>query len=233
MTLLTACQEAAIELNQTEPSAIFASTDKFAKELRVQANRSVVAIMKAYDWQTLLTRATITGDSSETSFALPSDYDRMAMKTNLASSASNIDLVKATDLDQWDYFQNHMSTTVPGYWMILGGRMQINPAPANGVVHSYYYISRNAVSDAATTPTYKAAFTADADLLRLPERLLTLSIIWRWRAMKRMEYAEDMKNFEIALSEEVTSDKGSRILVAGRQRVPYNVRNAYPGPLGP
>jgi hypothetical protein len=141
MTFLSVCQDAAIELSQTEPQSVFSTTDTFAKELRVQANKSAVAIMKAYDWQALTKRATITGDSVLTSFDLPDDYDRMAMKTNLASSASNIDLVKATDLDQWDYFQNHLSTTVPGYWMILGGELQVSPAPGTGVVHSYYYIS--------------------------------------------------------------------------------------------
>jgi hypothetical protein len=119
-----------------------------------------------------------------------------------------------------------MSTTVPGYWMVLGGEVQIRPAPGSGVVHSYYYISKNIVSG------NKAAFTADTDTFVLPERLLTLSIIWRWRAMKRLEYAEDMANFNIAFAEETTADKGSRVLVAGRQRVPYNVKTAYPGPLG-
>jgi hypothetical protein len=226
MTVLSVCQEAAIELSQTEPQSVFSTTDTFAKELRVQANKSAVAIMKAYDWQALTKRATITGDGSDMSFPLPDDYARMVLKTNLASSASNIDLVKARDLDQWDYFQNHMSTTVPGYWMVLGGEVQIRPAPGSGVVHSYYYISKNIVSG------NKAAFTADTDTFVLPERLLTLSIIWRWRAMKRLEYAEDMANFNIAFAEETTADKGSRVLVAGRQRVPYNVKTAYPGPLG-
>jgi hypothetical protein len=151
----------------------------------------------------------------------------MAKKTNLASSSTNVDLVKAEDLDQWDYFMNHMSTTTPGYWIVLGGELQVMPAPSSGVVHSYYYISRNCVSGS------QAAFTADTDTFLLPERLLTLSIIWRWRASKRLEYAEDMRNFEIAFGEETATDKGSRILIAGRQRVPYNVQTAYPGPLGP
>jgi hypothetical protein len=227
MTVLSACQEAAIELSQTEPTTLFSTTDRFAKELRVQANKSAVAIMKAYDWQAMTRRATITGDGSDTSFALPDDYDRMAKKTNLASSSTNVDLIKAEDLDQWDYFNNHMSTTTPGYWIVLGGELQIMPAPGTGVVHSYYYISKNVVSG------NQAAFTADTDTFLLPERLLTLSIIWRWRASKRMEYAEDMRNFEIAFGEEAATDKGSRILIAGRQRVPYNVQTAYPGPLGP
>jgi hypothetical protein len=226
MTVVSACQEAAIELSQPEPTTLFSTTDDFAKELRVQANKSAVAIAKVYDWQVITKRATITGDGSDTSFPLPSDYDRMVLKTNLASSASNIDLVKATDLDQWDYFQNHLSTTVPGYWMILGGEVQISPAPATGVVHSYYYVSKNVVAGD------KPLFTADNDTFLLPERLLTLSIIWRWRASKRMEYAEDMRNFEIALGEETATDKGSRLLVVGRQRTPYNVSNAYPRALG-
>jgi hypothetical protein len=227
MTILSACQEAAIELSQTEPTSVFSTTDTFAKELRVQANKSAVAIMKAYDWQALTRRATITGDGSDTSFPLPTDYDRMAAKTNLASSSTNVDLVKATDLDQWDYFLNHMSTTTPGYWIILGGELQVLPAPSSGVVHSYYYISNYVVSGS------KTAFTADTDTFVLPERLLTLSIIWRWRASKRLEYAEDLQNFEIAMGEETSRDKGSRILIAGQQRVPYNVQTAYPGPLGP
>ncbi len=226
MTVLSVCQEAAVELSQTEPTTLFSTTDKFAKELRVQANESAVAIAEAYDWQKLTVRGTVTGDGSDASFELPTDYDRMALKTNLASSASNLDLVKATDLDQWDYFQNHGSSTVPGYWIVLGGELQINPAPATGVVHSFYYISKNVVTGGQT------AFDADSDTFVLPERLLKLSIIWRWRASKRMEYAEDMQNFEIALSKAVTKDKGSRILVVGQQRTPYNLTYAYPRALG-
>lgn len=226
MTVLSACQEAAIELSQTEPTTLFSTTDKFAKELRVQANKSAVAIAKAYDWQALTTRATITGDGSDTSFPLPSDYGRMVLKTNLASNSSNIDLVKATDLDQWDYFQNNPGILNPGLWIVLGGEIQINPAPATGVIHSYYYISKNIVTGG------KVAFDADTDTFVLPERLLTLSIIWRWRASKRLEYAEDLENFNIAFGEETATDKGSRVLVAGRQRNPYNLTNAYPRALG-
>lgn len=226
MSLLSACSDAAILLNQTEPAAIFSNTDQFAKELRVIANIAAEAIMSEYDWRALTKRATITGDGVTKSFTLPSDYDRMVKKTNLASSATNIDLVPARDLDQWDYFQNHMSSVVPGYWIVLGGFIQINPAPGNGVVHSYYYVSNNVVAG------NKAKFTADADTLVLPERLLTLSLVWRWRQTKRMEYAEDLRNFELALEEEIAADRGSRVLVSGAPRSGYDVRTAYPGPLG-
>ena len=226
MSVLSACQEAAIELNQIEPATLFSTTDKFAKELRVQANESAVAIAEAYDWQALTTLATVTGDGSDTSFPLPSDYDRMVLKTNLAGQDSNIDLVKSRDLDQWAYFQNHPGTSVPGSWLILGGEMQFEPAPGLGISYSYYYIKNTVISGT------KTGFTADEDTFFLSDRLLKLSIIWRWLASKRMEYAEPMRNFEIALEKAIAKDKGSRILVVGRQRIPYNVSTAYPRALG-
>jgi hypothetical protein len=227
MTVLSVAQEVAILLSQTEPTTLFSTTDSFAKEIRTIANESAAVIGETYDWQILTKLATVTGDGLDTSFPMPDDYDRMVMKTNLAGSDSNIDLVKSYDLDQWAYFQNHGATSVPGHWQILGGEIQFEPAPALNVAYSYYYITKNVVSG------NKSTFTADADEFVLPERLLKLDLIWRWRALKRMEYAEDMENFNIALSKAITKDKGPRILTAGRQRVPYNVRNAYPGPLGP
>lgn len=227
MTVLSVCREAAILLSQDEPTTLFSTTESFAKEIRTLANESAAVIGETYDWQILTKLATVTGDGADTSFPLPDDYDRMVMKTNLAGSDSNIDLVKSRDLDQWAYFQNHGATSVPGHWLILGGQIQFEPAPALNVAYSYYYMSRNVVSGD------KAAFTADADAFVLPERLLKLDLIWRWRALKRMEYSEDMVNFNMAMEKAISKDKGTRILVAGRQRIPYNVRNAYPGPLGP
>lgn len=227
MTVLSVCQDAAIFLNQTEPTTLFSTSDSFAKEIRACANESAVAIAEAYDWQILTKLATVTGDGADTSFPLPTDYDRMVMKTNLAGSQSNIDLVKSRDLDQWAYFQNHGATSVPGHWLILGGEIQFSPAPALNVQYSYYYMTKNVVSGS------KVAFTADADVFVLPERLLKLDVIWRWRSMKRLEYAEDMENFNIAMSKAITKDKGARVLVSGRMRYPAGTNVAYPGPLGP
>ena len=194
--------------------------------MRVQANEAAIDIAEAYDWQRLTKLATVTGDGSDTSFPFPTDYDRMVMKTNLAGQDSNIDLVKSRDLDQWAYFQNHASTSVPGHWLIIGGEIQFDPAPALGVEYSYYYISNQIVSG------NKATFTTDSDEFLLSERVLKLGVIWRWRASKRMEYAEDMENFNVALSKAITKDKGSRVLVAGRMRYPMGTTAAYPRPLG-
>jgi hypothetical protein len=233
MTVLTACREAAVKLNQTVPTSVFTSTDPFAAELALAANEAAEAIMKAKEWQKLKTLATMTGDGSTTSFALPTDYDRMLVKGSVHSvSWQNAAFTKAEDEDDWLYTGDLDLTGTPGKWIILGGRFQILPAMPVGETARFYYISKNVVALSAADAGSKVAFTLDSDVLVLPEKLLRLGIVWRWRSNKRMEYAEDMQNFEIACSEEMGSDKGSNVITIGRRRLPAETI-AYPGTITP
>jgi len=230
VTLLTACQEAATELGMPIPSAVAASTSNaFARELLLHANRSAVALMKTHDWRELTTLGTLTGDGSTTAFDLPTGYDRMPKKVRVHSTASpQIDFRPVRDLDEWQYLQEGLYPTIPGSWIILGGQIQIYPAVDSGDTAQFYYISKLCVENESGTA--KETFTADTDTFRLSERLLALSIVWRWRAQKRTDFAADLRNYEVALNEEVGADKGSRILVVGQQRVSSDL--AYPGVLG-
>jgi hypothetical protein len=47
--------------------------------------------------------------------------------------------------------------------------------------------------------------------------------------MKRLEYGEDMANYNLALSEEIGRAKGSRIMRIGRPRIARGVSMAFPG----
>lgn len=230
MTVLTACSEAAVELVGRELSALFSTSDQFALELRTQANRTARAIQKAHDWRALTTLATITGDGTSEAFNLPSDYDRMPVKADLFYADTTGRLVRAKDLDHWLDMKIRNQSAIVGAWILLGGQMNIFPAQTTGEVINYYYQSNAVVSPA--TGSNKENFTLDTDTFRLSEKLLTLGVIWRWRAMKRLEYAEDLKNFEIAMAEEVGRDKGSRILTVGRTRLPGGTTPAYPYAIG-
>lgn len=226
MTILTVCQEVARKLNQTEPVTLFSSTEQFDKEIRSEANETAEAIGKAYDWQNLTALQTMTGDGSTTSFALPDDYDRMTLKSTVLTSQFSTGLVKARDTDHWLDLQINSTIATPGYWIILGGAMQIFPALASGVTAKFYYIRNTVVTGAASAQQER--FIADGDTFNLPDRLLRLGLVWRWRALKRMEYAEDMANYEIALGEETARDKGSRILTVGRQRMSVDADVPHP-----
>ena len=118
-------------------------------------------------------------------------------------------------------------------WILLGGKMQIYAPMPSGETARHYYISNKIVTANGDASPSKTAFTLDSDSFALNERLITLSLIWRWRAQKRQEYSEDMANYEIALGEEVAKDRGQRIVTIGKVRQSVDAAMPYPGVLGP
>ena len=226
MTVLTACQQASRLMGLTAPTSVFGSTDAYPIELSGLVNEAAAAIAKAHDWRKLTVLKTQAGDGATTAFSLPTDYDRMPLKGNVYSTRSRLPLGRVADADAWLDMDINSTWPGTGAWIILGGWIQIKPVLSASESAKYYYISNLFAAAADTTP--KAQFDNDGDTFRLPERLLTLSIIWRWRHLKGLEYAEQMRNFEIAFGEEAGRDKGSRILHVGTARVPDGAELAYP-----
>lgn len=231
MTVLSAVQSAAVRLIGQRPAALFSSTEQFALEMADLVNESATAIAKAHEWRALIKTWTLTGDGSTSAFDLPSDYDRMPLKSDLWMTGFRRSLRRAVDLDEWRYFEIYALNGWPGFWTILNDQVQIIPTPAVGNNGKIYYLSNEIVNPATGDP--KATFTLDSDTFVLPERLLTLDLMWRWRAQKRLEYSEDIRNFEIAMEEAAGRDKGNRILHVGRQRVGAYIDVAYPGSILP
>jgi hypothetical protein len=233
MSVLAAAQSAAILLVGRKPASLF-STDVLGLELGALATEAATAIAEYYDWEKLKLLKSYAGDGATVAFDLPTDYGRMLKKGKLHSSTwKNASYAQARDEDEWLYLQDTNISGTPGVWILLGGKLQIFAPMPVGETARHYYISNKIVAAADGAAGSKTAFTLDADAFVLSERLLKLALIWRWRSLKRMEYSEDMTNYEIALAEEVAKDKGQRILVSGRQRVAGDVSIAYPGTLGP
>lgn len=227
MTVLAACQTAAIKLVGYAPTALFGATGQLETELRTLANDVAEAVAKAHDWRKLTTLHTVAGDGTTTAFALPADYDRMPLKAGVYSTRSLLPLAPVVDLDQWLEMQLSGITGAPGCWIVLGGQLQVLPALAASESAKFYYQSNLAV--APGSGDNKATFTLDGDSFRLPERLITLGVVWRWKQLKGKEYAEDLRHYEIAFGEEAGRDKGSRVLAIGRARISGDATLAYPG----
>lgn len=232
MTVLAAAQEAGILLLGRKPSSLF-STDAFGLELGALANEAATAIMEYHEWQKLKVLNTQAGDGTTIGFDLPDDFDRMLKKGAVHSSTwRNANYRRARDEDEWLYLLDTNISGTPGVWIQLGGQLQIFPAMPSTETARHYYVS-NKFAIPSGGGARKAKFTVDSDNFVLSERLLKLSLMWRWRSLKRMEYSEDMTNYEIALADAVGTDSGRQPIVVGRQRVPTEASMAYPGSIVP
>lgn len=233
MTILSCAQDAAVKLNRPKPASLFSSTDPFAAELLLAAKEVAESLVQEeHDWRALTQLATCHGDATTVIFPLPSDWERFIKNAKLHSLRfKNATFRWARDLDEWLFIKDNLLVGSPGNAVTLNNSLQIfPPMPTDDTARFYYVSNLYALSNAGVG---QAAFKADTDTFALNETLLRLGIVWRWRSNKRLEYAEDLKNYEIAKGAAMAKDKGSQAIVVGRQRTSRSVGIAYPAMLGP
>lgn len=237
MTILSVAQDAAIKLNRDQPTSLFSTTDPFASELLLCAKDTAESLIKEeHDWRDLTKLATCQGDASTIVFpfapTIAPDYQRLIKGAKLHSLRfRNATFRAAENLDEWLFFKDNLLVGSPGNWVILNKSVQIFPAmPVNDTARFYYISNYYALSPVGVP---QAKFLTDNDTFALDETLLRLGIVWRWRADKRLEYAEDLKNYEIAKMALIGNDRGNQIITVGSQRVKRSNQVAYPAMLGP
>lgn len=232
MTVLTAMQSAAIRLLGQKPGTFFGATNQFEVELTDLVNEVATDISKYQDWQALVRFAVVAGDGTETDFSLPDDYDRMLQNAEVQdSTAWAWGYRRVNDLNTFTYLVNTGWGPYPGVWTLYANLLRFTPAPATATTATYPYITIDIVKDAGSLAG-KPQFTSDTDTFLLPERLLTLGLVWRWRENKKLDASGDQEAFIKALDEYAVKDRGSRAYRRnGGARVP-GTHTAWPWPLG-
>jgi hypothetical protein len=232
MTVLQAIQSASVRVIGRKPSTVFSSVETFEQELADLSNEVAADIAKSADWQALLRVAVIMGDGVTDAFDFPSNYDRQPVHADILDAQFTAwGYARETDLNAFLRCRQGAIGASPGIWTIYGSQIQFCPAPPNGAEAEFFYVDRQYATDINGTP--KDAFDTDNDLFRLPERLLTLGLVWRWRQNKGLSSGEDEAAFSKAFAEASGRDRGSRIFSTGPMRMPGNIYPSYPWSLGP
>lgn len=231
MTILSACQDAIARLVARRPSSVFASDDEICVEIASLSNEAATDIMKAHDWQALTKLKIITGDGATGAWPLPDDYDRMVNGQDVHSGTwTYMRYMNAGTLDRWQDLNALLPAIPPGYWIILLDKINFLPVIGSSDDARFYYVSNQYAVGADGIP--KFAFNRDDDNFVLDDRLLTLALIWRWKSMKGMDYQEDIRNSDIALSQAMARDHGSRVIRSGSRMRGMNTRLGWPWELG-
>jgi hypothetical protein len=227
VTVLSAIQEAcASGIALDRPASVYGSSIREHIELASIANETAQMIAASHEWQGLQKIASITGDGTTTVFSLPSDFFRMLTETQLWSSVIDGPLMPIRDRDHWLNVITKDYEFMANAWIIFGDEINFRPALDASEVVSYFYQTSHIVR--AQDNSTKAEFNNDMDTFRLDERLLKLGIIWRWRDMKGLPYAENLADYERWKEKLIHSDRGPAILRDSRSRLRGMGSAAYP-----
>ncbi|MDF9301609.1 hypothetical protein P5P81_03295 [Tritonibacter mobilis] len=228
-TVLEIVRSAAPAIGLERPGVLFGSTSRTEIELQRAVIEAADMVLRAHDWRKLMKISTSTGDGSETEFALPSDFLRMPKDADVWSSRTQSPLSRISPED-WLQMDVGIGDFSYGAWTLFGGNMVFRPALSTGETARYWYVSKEVVQ--GTDGARKERFSDDDDLFVLDDRVLELALIYQWRKDKGLDYAEEMQAADAALSREVESDKGARIVTQRSSRLPAT-KVAYPGVITP
>lgn len=159
------------------------------RQIKSLLNAAGVDINARVEWSRAANEFTATGSNVD----LPDDFDRMA-----AFSLSGIEYFggkQVTDPALWQLLEKQPSSEQ--YYHLRNGKIYFSPAVTGATVR---YVSKNWLGT-------KAAVTANADEAIFPERLLTRSVVWRWRRQKGLPYDDQLAEFEADLSAAEKADK--------------------------
>ena len=229
MSLLSLVQDACRDLSIAVPASVFANTDPDIQKLQGFAKRAGEEFRERWTWRNLITGGTVAGDGRNTLFALPDSFGALAPTTVLVSHADTLPLIGPVNPEALLLMKARQQTPSRKVFRLVGGTLEIYPAPAAGEVIAFEYLSKGWIRRAADGAA-QTTWSADADVSLIPEHLIALSAIWRWKRSNGLDYAEEFRSCESAferLSAQETLDR----TIAMSNAIPVCDDTSWPGTI--
>lgn len=207
MSLLTVVQQVSRRLGLPSPSSVAGSQDVQSLQLMELLNEDGQELAARSDWQALRNEATFTTVATQSQGAittLAGSGLRSIIGETIWNRTQRRPVYGARSPQEWQQLQ---AQTLQGpfvQFIIRGGLLLFVPVPSAGQTCAFEWMSSYWVNLAAGGTSDSAA--ADGDTFLLPERLLRLGVIWRFKQAKGLDYAEDFNKAEAAIQDAMARD---------------------------
>lgn len=227
MTILSICRDAADRLGIVRPSSVINSTDNQTLRLLGFAQQEGKALARRHAWQILVKEQSFTAIAAEAQTSiLPADFDRFVDDT-FYNRTRKRPVYGPLNAQDWSFSKAVVATVLIESFRQRGSSsdLLITPVPTAGDSYYFEYVSNDWCQSAAGTS--QSAWAADTDTGILEEELMTLGVVWRFKAGQGFDYSEEFRNYELMVQQAIARDGGKRILNAGyyigtrRRRAPF------------
>lgn len=214
MSLLTVVQYFCRRTNLAVPTTVIGSTEEQISQIQGLLEEEGNDLQSRAQWQSLIYEFSLTTTATTSQGTMdticPNGF-RNIINNTLWSRTRRLPVSGPMDPVEWQQLKA-MFVNGPYYrHRIRGNELLVNPDPPAG--ESWYgeYVSSNWISDAAGV-NFKKYFTADDDVILLPEALVIAGLRWRWKKEKNLDYAEDFRSYEMQVKDAIGRDGGKRHL---------------------
>lgn len=198
------------------PSSVSSSSDPAIVQLMALANEEGQDLSARYPWQALINESSFTTVAVEAQGAMTTlagtDF-RYILNDVMWDRTLKRPIVGPSNPQDWQMMKAQAVTGPFIQFRIRGGSLKFIPVPTAGDSVYFEWISKNWVTVAlgGTSSTW----TADADTGLLDEEIMAQGVMWRWKASKGVEYAEDFNKYERLVADQMARDGGKSTLNLG------------------
>jgi hypothetical protein len=221
VSLLSIVQDACGEIGISIPLTVAGNSSDMVSQLFRLAKRegqelsTGASVGLSHDWTALQTEATWTTTATEDQglLATLAPGFKHILNDTIFDRTQQWQLPGPLGAQMWQW-RKAVTTSGPyPEWRIRGGRLYMYPVPTAGHTAAFEYASSYWCADSGGTA--KATYTADSDVARLDENLITLGLIWRWKRSKGLDYDEDFRSYQTAALSAIARDGGKPRLTMG------------------
>lgn len=207
-TITTFCERRAVPV----PPAVYGSTDTQVRQLRSLLEEGCNALAQRGLWQALTQECLITTIANEDQGAISTlapGFSWMLWQT-LWDRTNKRMLVGRLTPGEWQYIKAIVVTGPLYSFRIRAGKFIVNPAPPASETWAFEYVSEFWIAPTGSTvPTYKY-FTADTNVILLPDNIVQADLTWRYKKEKGISFAQDFDDCEDLVIKALGRDGGTK-----------------------
>lgn len=228
MTCLSIVQTACARLGLPQPAFVVSSPDLQTAQLLALLNEEGQELADRANWTALNAQATFTtlAQQSQGLMSALAPNCNFIINDTIWNRTLRRPVFGPRTPQEW---QQQIAFSINGPWSnfrIEQGSLLFFPVPTAGETCAFEYSTKNWVS--TTAGSTASAWTADTDTSLLDEQLLTLGLIWRFRASKGLPYDSDLDKYESKVQRAITRDGSKDSLSLGGTK--YDI---FPGVVVP
>lgn len=217
MSLLTITKSVALRVMKQAITSAATSADPKILQMVELINEDGQELASRHSWQILTNESNFTTSATETQgliTALAGADFNFILNETMWNRSQLRPVFGPRSAMEWQQLKAQFTTGPWSEYRIRGNAVIFIPVPAAGQSIYFEWVSKNWCTD-STGMTSARAMTADGDVAKLDERLLTLGAIWRWKAAQKLDYEDDYDKCEKAIADAISRDGSKPILTLG------------------
>ena len=212
LTCLQIIQTACRRIGILAPNAAVSSTDQQIIQLLSLCEEEGQELGERYPWQALQKEATFTTVAAQlqTTVAAVTTGFKYIVNDTIWNRTLRRPVYGPASQQSWQQKKAMQFTGPFNSFRIIADAINFYPNPTAGQTCAFEYITDSWVT--TSVGGVSSLWTNDADTPKLNDQLIILGLIWRWKAAKGLDYAEDFAKYDRRVLDAAARDAGKPTL---------------------